>query len=271
MKPRDTQRPLPFWRAVRGVFDLSLEAMIWTRRSLLVGLFLGLPVLFGLLYHLVLVAQLPARISGFELYGHVVVLFFVGKALPLTALFYATALVADEIEGKTLTYLVTRPIPRVAVLAGKFLAYLGTTLSLSLPSLVLTFFLLTTARGGTGVGSAVPDLLRDLGVLALALLAYGALFTLLGVVLRRPLIPGLLFILVWELVVNLPGYLPRFTLTAWLRSLTRHRPPQEGLAGLFGGETLPTSECLLVLLAVSALCLAAAAWIFSRREYVLEQ
>jgi len=26
-----------------------------------------------------------------------------------------------------------------------------------------------------------------------------------------------------------------------------------------------------VLLAVSALCLAAAAWIFSRREYVLEQ
>ena len=35
--PRDTSRPLPFWNAVRGVFDLSLEAMIWTRRSLLVG------------------------------------------------------------------------------------------------------------------------------------------------------------------------------------------------------------------------------------------
>ena len=41
--------------------------------------------------------------------------------------------------------------------------------------------------------------------MALGLVVYGAFFTLLGVVLRRPVIPGLLFLFVWELVANLPG------------------------------------------------------------------
>ena len=45
------------------------------------------------------------------------------------------------------------------------------------------------------------------------------------------MIPGLLFLFVWELIANLPGYLPRFTLTAWLRSLLHHRPAEEGLSG----------------------------------------
>jgi ABC-type transport system involved in multi-copper enzyme maturation permease subunit len=116
----------------------------------------------------------------------------------------------------------------------------------------------------------VGDLLRDLGVMALALVAYGSFFALLGVLLKRPVIPGLMFLYGWELMANLPGYLPRFTLTAWLRSLIHHRPAQEGLAGLFQ-QVLPSGQALVVLVGVSAVFLAAAAWIFSTREYVLEQ
>ncbi|PYQ25548.1 MAG: hypothetical protein DMF81_02010, partial [Acidobacteria bacterium] len=133
-----------------------------------------------------------------------------------------------------------------------------------------TFFILLTSRGRAGLGGAVPDLLRDLGVLALALLVYGALFTLLGVLLKRPVIPGLFFLFVWELVANLPGYLPRLTLTAYLRSLVRHRPAEEGISEIFG-QVLPSALCLEVLAAAVVVFLAAAAWIFSTREYVMEQ
>ena len=65
----------------------------------------------------------------------------------------------------------------------------------------------------------------------LTLVAYGALFGLLGVLLKRPVIPGLLFLYGWELLANVPGYMPRFTLTAWLRSLVPYRPAEDGLAG----------------------------------------
>jgi hypothetical protein len=71
-------------------------------------------------------------------------------------------------------------------------------------------------------------------------------------------------------MANLPGYLPRFTLTAWLRSLIHHRPAQEGIADLFG-QVLPTGQSLIVIVVSSVVFLAAAAWVFSQKEYVLDQ
>jgi ABC-type transport system involved in multi-copper enzyme maturation permease subunit len=268
---RDTSRPLPFLPAARAVFDLSLEGMVWTRRSLLMAVLVGMPVAFALFYRLVLVTKIPVEtVTPPDLYAVIVAMYWIRNVLPLAALFYATSLIADEVEGRTLTYLVTRPLTRGSIFAGKFAAYLATTFSLALPAGVITFFLLLTTRGWSAVGPAAGDLLRDLGVMALTLLAYGALFGLLGVLLKRPVIPGLIFLYGWELMANLPGYLPRFTLTAWLRSLIHHRPAQEGLAGLFE-QVLPAGQSLVVLAAATALLLAGAAWIFSTREYVLEQ
>ena len=54
---RDTSRPLPFAAAARAVFDLSLEGMIWTRRSLLMALLVAAPVAFAILYRVVLVSR----------------------------------------------------------------------------------------------------------------------------------------------------------------------------------------------------------------------
>ena len=268
---RDESRALPFLKAARAVFDLSLEGMVWTRRSLLMALLVAAPVAFAILYHVVLASKTPTRpITPEDLYAVIVALYWIRNVLPLAALFYATSLVADEVEGRTLTYLVTRPITRASIFAGKFAAYLATTLTLALPAAVLTFFGLLGAHGWSAIGPSVGDLFLDLGVMALALVAYGAFFALLGVLLKRPVIPGLMFLYGWELMANLPGYLPRFTLTAWLRSLIHHRPAQEGLAGLFQ-QVLPAGQGVAVLVGVSVVFLAAAAWIFSTREYVLEQ
>lgn len=268
---RDTSQPLPFLRAARVVFDLSLESMIWSRRSLLMALLVGLPAILALVYRAILAAELPTRaVPPLDLYAIIVAVFWVRNVLPLMALFHATSLIADEVDGRTLTYLLTRPLTRPAIFAGKFAAYLATSLAITLPAAVLTFFLLATARGWSGLGASVPDLFRDLGVMALTLLAYGAFFALLGVLLRRPVIPGLLFLFGWELLANLPGYLPRVTLTAWLRSLIHHRPAQEGLAGLFG-QVQPAGLSLAVLVVSTSLFLIAGAWLFSEREYVLDQ
>jgi ABC-2 type transport system permease protein len=266
---RDTSRPLAFVPATRTVFDLSLDGMIWSRRSLLMGLLVALPALLAVVYRIVLATDAHVHaLPPLDLYAVFVAIFWVRNVLPVAALFHATSLIADEVEGRTLTYLLTRPLTRPAILAGKFLAYLATALGVALPAVVVTFFLLAPARGWSGVGAAVPDLLRDLGVVALALLAYGALFTLLGVLLRRPVIPGLLFLFGWELLANLPGYLPRLTLTAWLRSLIHHRPAQEGLSELFA-QVQPAGLSLVVL--STAVFLAAATFVFSEREYVLDQ
>ena len=266
---RDTTRPVPFLPSARAVFGLSLEGMLWSRRSLVMGLLLAIPVLIAIVFRLVLAAHLPAEITGLHLYGYLVALFWVHNALPLAALFYASALIADEVEGRTLTYLLTRPVQRRAILAGKFAAYVVTSLCLALPAAVVTFFVLALSKG-VSLAAAVPDLFRDLGVLALTLVVYGALFALMGVLMKRPLIPGLLFLYVWELIVHLPGYVPRFTITGWLRSLITHRPAGRGFSALFG-QVLPAGLSLMVLAGLTVAFLWLAIRIFSHREYVLDQ
>jgi ABC-2 type transport system permease protein len=272
---RDTAKPLPFLRTVRGVFGLALEGMIWSRRSIFMAVLLGLPMVFALIYRVAQGAGTAVRTSGFDLYGQIVAFYYVRMALlpgvlPLAALFYATALVADEVEDKTITYLLTRPIRRPAILVGKFAAYLVTTVCLTLPALVVTFFTLVTARGTAGLSAFVPDLFRDMGVLVLTLVVYGAFFTLLGILLRRPLVLGLLFLFIWELTFMGPGYVPRFTLASYVWSLVSYHPPQEGLGGILG-QVLPSALCLQVLGVVTVLFLGVSAWIFSRREFVLDQ
>lgn len=266
---RDVSRPVPFLRAARAVFDLSLEGMVWSRRSLLMVALLFGPALLAVAVRIAL-TRLPPRVGAFDLYGLMIAFVYVRNALPLAALFYGTALISDEVEGKTITYLLTRPIQRVSVLAGKFASYLVTTLAMALPAVVITFFVLSTIRGWSGIGALVPELFRDMGVIVLTVVVYGAFFTLMGVVLRRPVIPGLLYLFVWELLANAPGYLPRFTITAYLRSLIHHRPPDEGLAEIFA-QVLPTALCLEAVGAMIVVFLAGAAWIFSHREYVLDQ
>lgn len=265
---RVVTRPVSFVAAARDVFGLTFEGMLWSRRSALTAVLLALPVALSLLGRLPVHGR-AGRLTGFDLYATLVAVFYVRNLVPLAALFYGSALIADEIEGKTLTYLLTRPIQRSAILAGKFLAYLATTLALTLPGIVVSFFILAPGDPA-GLAVRVAELFRDLGTTTLGLLAYGALFTVLGVLARGPVIGGLLFLFGWELLAYLPGYAPRLTITAYLRSLLSYPVARQGVFGL-STPTLPAWECVASLVAVSILLFAAAVALFSRREYVMEQ
>jgi hypothetical protein len=102
---------------------------------------------------------------------------------------------------------------------------------------------------------------RLLAAIAFALLAYGSLFALLGVAVRRPLTAALVFVFGWERLVMAPGLLPRLTLTGHLRALAGDPAAPMGLHGAYSAG---------VLLVVALLALAAATAVFRRGEYVPE-
>ena len=174
-------------------------------------------------------------------------LLYVRFIVPVLGVFYGTALIADEVEDKTITYLFTRPIPRGAVLVGKYLAYLSCTVLLILPSVVLVYFLMVPIGGGS-IGASFPSLMTDLGLLALGLAAYGAVFSLVGAWLKRPLVIGLVFAFGWEPgVLIFPGYLKQLTVAYYLqasrpardaRRLDHQRAPA-GVPGSAGRSDVP--------------------------------
>jgi len=174
------------------IFELSLGQLLWSRRSVFLALLVGGPVVLAAAIRIV-TATTPfwrfsingARVGGPALFGMMMWLLYIRFIVPVLGIFYGTALIADEVEDKTITYLFTRPVPRGAVLMGKYLAYLACTGLLVLPSVVLVFFLIVPLGGGS-IGASFPALLTDLGMLIAGLIAYGAVFAWVGARLKRP-------------------------------------------------------------------------------------
>ena len=271
-------------RAARRIFDLSLGQMLWSRRSVFLGIVTGGPVLLAFMIRAIVmwtpagVLQVNgARMSGAALFGMMIWLRYIRFIVPVLGVFYGTALIADEIEDKTITYLFTRPIPRSAVLFGKYLAYLVCTVLLVLPSVVLVYFIVVSlgGEGGGTVGSEFPSLVKDLGMLAVGLAAYGAVFAMVGTRLKRPLVIGLVFAFGWEPGVLLfPGYVKRLTVAYYLQALVPHAMPNESAVSAllqFFTDTPSIALSLACLVAITLGMLWLAGRTVENREYVLEQ
>jgi ABC-type transport system involved in multi-copper enzyme maturation permease subunit len=266
---------------VLRIFDLSLGEMLWSRRSIFLALLVGGPVVLALVSRVVwmLMPSESFRINGESvggagIFGLMIWLLYVRFIVPILGVFYGTALIADEVEDRTITYLFTRPVPRGAVLIGKYLAYLACTVLLILPSVVVVFFLMVPMGGGS-IAATFPDLLSDLGMLAVGLAAYGAVFAWVGARIKRPLVAGLVFALGWEPAVLLfPGYLKRLTVAYYLQALVPHAMPQDSAISILL-QVFAEVPGMVASLGALAVITVGTLWLAARtvesREYVLEQ
>lgn len=208
--------------------------------------------------------------------------------LPLFTLAYGSAGIGAEREGRTLLWLITRPLPRWAV----YLAKLAGGLPWSVGVSVGAFVLLCLAGGE--LGRKALDIYWPVVLGGTA--AFTCVFHMAGALFRRPTIVGLVYVFFFEtLVANLPGGLKQFSLNYYLKSLsytqltaaTTHPPPADAppLIAHDGSvmEALPVGPTVrlealesyqpaepgtawLVLLVVSVAVTALAAWLFGRQE-----
>lgn len=275
---RPAARPPTFVDSVLRIFDVSLGQMLWSRRSVFLTLLVGGPVVLALAIRGAVVLDIgpprAPRPGGPVLFGLMVWLLYIRFIVPVLGVFYGTALVADEVDDKTITYLFVRPIQRASILVGKYLAYLVCTALLVLPSLTIVFFLIVPIRGGS-VGASFPSLLADLGMLLAGLACYGAVFAWVGARVKRPLVMGLIFAFGWEPAILLfPGYLKRLTVAYYLQALVPHAMPSDSATSVLlrvVTEIPPVSVSVLSLGSITAVALWVASRTLSRREYVLDQ
>ena len=267
-----------FLQGAGRVFELSLGEMLWSRRTIFMALVMAGPVLLAIVGRMLDAGGIAplrvigARVGGPAMFGMMIWILFLRFIVPVLGVFYGTALIADEVEDKTITYLFTRPIRRGAVLFGKYLAYIVCTGLVVLPSIVVVYFLIVPFRDIPGT---FVSLATDLGILALGLAAYGAVFGLVGAIMKRPLVVGLVFAFGWEQAALLmPGYLRRFTIVYYLQSLVPHAVPAEGVTALLQAvfaDVPGATVCLAALFFTIAVALVLACRAVERREYVLDQ
>lgn len=188
-----------------------------------------------------------------------------GFTLVILAVLFGTGVISQELEGRTIGYLLTRPVPRARILLAKFLgAFAGITLTVWLSTILLAL----AAR------VSWEPVWRDLAVLPAGALAYGGLFLLVAAALDRPLIYGLFFAFGWESWIPLmPGNFQRVSVMTYLRVLAPHpKPPDEegditDVLAALNPTTITPGHARWVLLGVILVALGLALWVFSRREY----
>jgi ABC-2 type transport system permease protein len=175
--------------------------------------------------------------------------------VPLAAVIAGSGVISEEIEDRTITYLLTRPFPRPAVLVGRWLATLTVLLALVGGS-VLALGAVVERKAATyepppreefevpgrrgrpartvvvegpapelvaaTEGGKLPDglLATVAGVALLGATVYSALFAALGTFNKHPMVLGLGYCFAVEgLLANLPGKNQSWTVQFYLRSL----------------------------------------------------
>jgi ABC-2 type transport system permease protein len=112
--------------------------------------------------------------------------------VPVVALVFASATLGDLAEDGTLVYLWLRPVPRWQLAVGAVAATVTVVVPVAVLPLVVGAAL--TGDGGRLVAGAAAGAL-------LATLAYSAVFCGLGLRVRRALVWGVAYLLIWEQAV----------------------------------------------------------------------
>jgi ABC-2 type transport system permease protein len=162
-----------------------------------------------------------------EFYHSAVQFMFLMGLLPLACMIYGTGLIGAEAESRTIGYLITRRLRRRTVLLTKFiatalvLAMLGDAALAALHALTVTghdWPSLAAKSGALADWNPMHDLSVYLGVTALGVVGFLAVFTLIGLLSAKPLALSVFYLVVFELVIsNLPVGARAYSLIHQLR------------------------------------------------------
>jgi len=278
------------------MFRCHLVGQLRTKRALVCLALAAAPVA---------IAYFPSN-DGHDAFKTVAILgmmFTLQVVAPLIGLLLGSAVVTEEIENRTITYVFTRPVHRSALFLGRWTATLvltSTLLSLSAlgVSAVATADYEVDAVGRVQrehvdgewtktlvpVDRTLPD--GQLARFAWAAVLAGALYSLLsaglGVFMRRPMIVGLGYAFAVEgLLANIPGSSQKLSMQFYLRGILTGIEDFKEATGdravvfwrqfepVSGSAFLSPMESSLRLLVVIVLAVVICSWIISRRQFVL--
>ena len=177
-----------------AVLRLSLRQLGGRVRLLFILLLAALPV--GLTGLIILTAG-GGDESNSDFIDAIVDALLIAGALPIIALVLATASFGNEVEDKTLSYLLLKPVPRWLIALPKTLA----PMAIGGPALVVSGVGSTVLGVSAALFVAESDVRAVLavGVAVLAgVVAYSAVFTWAGLVTTRALAAGLIYVFIWE-------------------------------------------------------------------------
>ena len=166
--------------------------------------------------------------------------------VPIVALVFASASLGDGREDGTLVYLWLRPMDRFPIVLGAYLA----AITISLPLTVIPLAA-SAAIGGAGSEGIVATVVASI----VGVIAYSALFVLLGLLVKNSIIWGLAYVLLWEgLFTQFSDTIGQAAIRGYLRGLLANLSDVDLNAAL--DTSTPTAIIVCAVIAGESLMIA---------------
>ena len=214
-------------RQTLAIMRLEIKKNFFSRRAFLLYLIAGMPLVL-----LSILALFPPPSHEMENFSELSMVYagIYGGLILRTLVFFGCAwvfmnLFRGEVVDRSLHYYFLSPVRREVLVVGKYLSGLIATIVLfsmtTVGSMLILYFWLypTEASRYFFDGAGAGHLFAYLGVTILACLGYGAVFLIVGLFFRNPIIPGLL-LYGWEWInFLLPPGLKKISVIHYLQSL----------------------------------------------------
>lgn len=123
-----------------------------------------------------------------EIAGAVLVGIGVAVVLPVIALIIGTGVLGSEIDDGTVVHILTKPLSRWKIVFSKLVVAFAVTTIAVAPTMFVSGLIIDSARLGLAFAAAST----------VGALAYSAVFLALSVLTRKPVLLGLLYVMIWE-------------------------------------------------------------------------
>lgn len=271
----ETRKNWGLWRRqIAAILRLEVKKNFWGRRAILMYLLAAFPVL--IFFALTNLDDQAQRDIGRN-WGEAKIIFaniYEGLILR-TVVFFGCAwifmnLFRGEVVDRSLHYYFLSPLRREVLVVGKYFSGLVASCVLFGLTTALSLFFMYAARGSQ---TAIEDIVSGpggreiasyLGITLLACLGYGAVFLVIGLFFRNPIVPALLAY-GWEMInFLLPPVLKKVSIIHYLHSLVPVPVPE----GPFALLADPTPVWLAVpgLFLTAAIVMVVAGWRIRRME-----
>lgn len=214
-------------RQTLAIMRLEIKKNFLSRRAFLLYLIAGLPLVL-----LSMLALFPPPTDETENFSELSIVYagIYGGLILRTLIFFGCAwvfmnLFRGEVVDRSLHYYFLSPVRREVLVLGKYLSGLIATIVLfsitTVGSMLILYFWLFPSESPRyfSEGAGTSQLLAYLGVTILACVGYGAVFLIVGLFFRNPIIPGLM-LYGWEWInFLLPPLLKKVSVIHYLQSL----------------------------------------------------
>lgn len=190
------------------------------------------------------------------------------RVLALSGAIFSASVIAQEVEQKTIVYLLTRPISRAKLLIARILACATMTAAIT--------FLSALAVSAAVYGPrflANEYLWRDVPAILIGAVVYSGIFVLVSLIVNKSMIINLLYAFAWETSIpNMPGSMYLLSVASYLQVIAeRPSVPSTNaltlLSGGLGNNTLTGPQAWLAMTIVAGATIAMGMWWFTKFEF----